>query len=64
MSYRRFLGLILTLAAGTAGCTGEGQPPAAASAPAPASYGNSAVETLGGEVVVPPGSPQAAQLKI
>ena len=55
---------MLALAAGVAGCTGEGNAPAAASAPAPVSSGNFAVETIGGEVIVPPGSPQAAQLKI
>ena len=54
---------MLALAAGVAGCTGEGNAPAAASAPAPVSSGNFAVETIGGEVIVPPGSPQAAQLK-
>jgi len=64
MSHARFLGLMLALAAGVAGCTGEGNAPAAASAPAPVSSGNFAVETIGGEVIVPPGSPQAAQLKI
>src|SRR5215813_80313 len=63
MSYVRFLGVIIVLAGG-AGCTGDGNAPAAASAPAPVSYGNSAMEAIGGEVVVPPGSPQAAQLKI
>src|SRR5262245_24566985 len=63
MSHARFLGLMLALAAGVAGCTGEGNAPAAASAPAPVSSGNFAVETIGGEVIVPPGSPQAAQLK-
>jgi len=55
---------MLALAAGVAGCTGEGNAPAAASAPAPVSSGNFAVEAIGGEVIVPPGSPQAAQLKI
>ena len=55
---------MLALAAGVAGCTGEGNAPAAASAPVPVSSGNFAVETIGGEVIVPPGSPQAAQLKI
>src|SRR5215510_14729550 len=64
MSHARFLGLMLALAAGAAGCTGEGNAPAAASAPAPVSSGNFAVETIGGEVIVPPGSTQAAQLKI
>ena len=55
---------MLALAAGVAGCTGEGNAPAAASAPVPVSSGNFAVETIGGEVIVPPGSPQAAQLTI
>ena len=55
---------MLALAAGVAGCTGEGNAPAAASAPAPVSSGNFAAEAIGGEVFVLPGSPQAAQLKI
>jgi len=61
----RFLGLVLVLAVGTAGCTrGDGDGPAAASTPPQGSLGNTSVAATGGEVIVPPDSPQAAQLKI
>ena len=61
----RFLGLVLVLAVGAAGCTrGDGDGPAAASAPAQNSLGHASVAATGVEVIVPPDSPQAAQLRI
>lgn len=69
MPFARFLGLALVLAVGAAGCTrGDSDGPAAASPPAPGSYPGSyppsSVAAIGGEVIVPPDSPQALQLKI
>jgi membrane fusion protein, heavy metal efflux system len=61
----RFLGLVLALAVGATGCTrGDSDGPAAASPPVPGSYGNASAAANNGEVIVPPDSPQGAQLKI
>ena len=65
MRCRRFIGVVLVLAVGAAGCTrGDSDGPAAASTPPQGSSGNASVAATSGEVIVPPDSPQAAQLKI